>query len=57
MDQILGSPQFPVRELELPFLLESAKVVLGTLVKERGYGNKSAKALDVMASCNVSIHC
>lgn len=57
MDQILGSPQFPVRELELPFLLESAKVVLGTLVKERGYRNKSAKASDVMASCNVSIHC
>ena len=57
MDQIVGPPQVPFRELELPFLFESAKVVLGTLVKERGYGYKSAKAVDVMASCNMSIHC
>ena len=57
MDQILGSPQFPVRELELPFLLESVKLVFGTLEKERGYMNKSAKGFDVTSGRKMNIRC
>lgn len=56
-DQMVGSPQVPVRELELPFLLESVKLVFGTLVKERGYMNKSAKGFDVMSGRNRNIRC
>ena len=56
-DQMVGSPQVPVREVELPFLLESVKLVFGTLVKERGYMNKSVKGLDVMPGRNRNIHC
>jgi hypothetical protein len=43
--QMLLFSQDAVRELELPFLLESAKAVFGTLVKERGYMNKSVSDL------------
>jgi hypothetical protein len=39
--QMLSFCQDAVRELELPFLLGSVKLVFGTLVKERGYVNKS----------------
>lgn len=39
--QMFFFSQGAVRELELPFLLESVKLVFGTLVKERGYMNKS----------------
>ena len=56
-DQMVGSPQVPVRELELPFLLESVKLVFGTLEKERGYMNKSAKGFDVTSGRKMNIRC
>jgi hypothetical protein len=39
--QMFFFSQGAVREVELPFLLESVKLVFGTLVKERGYMSKS----------------
>ena len=56
-DQMVGSPQVPVRELELPFLLESVKLVFGTLETERGYMNKSAKGFDVTSGRKMNIRC
>jgi hypothetical protein len=56
-DQMVDSPQGPVRGLEVPFLLESAKAVFGTLVKERDCIKKSAKVFDVMVGRNRHIHC
>ena len=56
-DQMVGSPQVPVRVLELPFLLESVKLVFGTLEKERGYMNKSAKGFDVTSGRKMNIRC
>lgn len=56
-DQIVGSPQVPVTVLEVPFLLESVKLALGPLVKERGYIDKSARVFDVTTSRNRDIRC
>jgi len=47
--QMLFFSQDAVRELEVPFLLDSAKPVLGTLVKERDYIHKSVKDPDVIS--------
>lgn len=44
------------RELEAPFFLGSAKVVLCPLVNERGYIDKSARVFDVTADRNRNIH-
>ena len=46
--QMLFFSQDAVRGLEVPFLLDSAKLVLGTPVKERDYIHKSVKAFDVI---------
>jgi hypothetical protein len=47
--QMLFFSQDAVRELEVPFLLDPAKLVLGTLVKERDYIHKSVKVFDVIS--------
>jgi hypothetical protein len=47
--QMLFFSQDAVRELEVPFLLDSAKLVLGTLVKERDYICKSVKVFEVFS--------
>lgn len=56
-DQIVGSPQVPVTVLEVPFLVESVKLALGTLVKERGYMYNLVSLLDVTAGRNRNIRC